>query len=65
MRSEVRAGSLQCESDTGLWFRLQRRCLAWRDLVVVLLYVWKELKAAGLFWFGEKNMQLEQLQRGA
>lgn len=45
VHSEVRGGSLQCENNIGLWFRLQTRCLAWSSLIVVALYVWKELRA--------------------
>lgn len=43
----------------GLWFKLQSRCLAWSSLTVVALYVWKELRAAGLFvsvlWFAGEH----------
>lgn len=49
VHSEVRGGSLQCENNTELWFRLQTRCLAWISLIVVVLYVWKELRPAVLF----------------
>lgn len=48
VHSEVKGGSLQRENNTGLWFRLQGRCLAWSSLIVVVLYVWQELRAAGL-----------------
>ncbi len=48
VHSEVRAGNLQCENDTGLWLRLRGRYLAWSSLIEVVLYVWKELRAAGL-----------------
>lgn len=69
MCREVRAGSLQCENYTGLWLGLQRRHLAWGSLIVVELYVWKELRTAEMFFslcFGlRKFMHLEQLQSGA
>lgn len=59
VHSEVRGGSLQCENNTGLWFRLQSRCLARSSLIVVALYVWKDLRAAGLFvcvlWFAGEH----------
>lgn len=49
VRGELMAGSLQRESDTGLWLRLQGRYLAWSSLIAVMLYVWQQLRAAGLF----------------
>lgn len=68
VRSEVRAASLRRENETSLWFRLQGKCLAWSGLIVAVMYVWKKLRAAGLFCqcvlVLQRNMQLEKLQRG-
>lgn len=63
---ELRAGSLQCENNTGLWRRPQETPIAWKRLVVVVLNVWKECgRCKAVFPGGfdlQKKAEFEQLQ---
>lgn len=67
VRSEVRAGSLQCENDTGLWLRLPGRYLEQLDCGgTVCMERVEGCRAVLSVCFGlQGNMQLEQLQSEA